>query len=291
MQKKLLDYVFCPICRHELLLKKENLLCKGCKRKFTIDNGIPVLIDLKNAPNYLAHQISYFEKEDKTRPKYILDEWQKSYLKRFYDNVAVNNQSLVLDIGTGSGYMAVELAKRGAIVISSDLTIAQLHKLAKVIKGNKLENRLFPVCCSAELLPFKTNIADVVIENALLEHLPKEKDAIEEITRVCKKNASVMISVPFAYLRLWPFLIPINIWHDRRIGHLRRYTAASLKEKMSQFTAKKIYYSGHLIKFLFFLSRFIIKTKKFDRFVEEIDDKFKSVPYGGTVLTIFFQKK
>ncbi len=291
MQKKLLQFICCPACKHELLLRQNQLICSRCKKTYKIDKGIPILIDLKNAPQYLAHQISYFENEDKTRPEYRLDEWQKSYLRRFFDNVYVSKESVVLDIGTGSAYMAVELAKRGTTVIASDLTVAQLHKLAKAVKENKLESQLLLVCCSAESLPFKTKIANVVIENALLEHLSKEKDAIEEIARICKKSASVMISVPLAYKQLWPFLIPINIWHDKRIGHLRRYTASSLKKKMSQFTFKRIYYTGHILKFLFFLSSFIIKTKKFDSFAERTDEICKAVPYGGTVITAFFSKK
>lgn len=291
MQKELLQFICCPACKHNLLLRDNCLVCNKCKKTYKIDKGIPILIDLKNAPQYLVHQISYFENEDKTRPEYRLDEWQKSYLRRFFDNVNLGKHAVVLDIGTGSGYMAVEIAKRGTIVIASDLTVAQLHKLAKVIKLRKLENKLFLVCCSAESLPFKENVSDVVIENAILEHLPKEKEAIDEIWRVCKKGASVMISVPLTYIYLWPFLVPINIWHDRRIGHLRRYTVSSLKKKMSHFAFKRAYYTGHLIKFLFFLFSFIVKTKKFDSLAEKTDELCKGLPYGGTVITAFFDKK
>lgn len=290
MQKNLLDYILCPSCKHSLRLQKDYLICTHCKKTYKIDKGVSILTDFKKTPDYITHQISYFEEEGKTRPSYALDEWQKSYLERFYDNIKTHKGAVILDIACGSGYMAVELAKTGAIVIACDITISQLHKLAKIIKYYKLEKNLFLVCCSAENLPFKNKIADIVIENSILEHLPKEKEAIREIDRVAKKKAALMISAPLDYKYIWPFLIPINLWHDKKIGHLRRYTKRALVKKIPSFSLERIYYTGHLVKFLFFLISQLLKTKKFDSIAEKIDKKFERFPYGGTVITAFFDR-
>lgn len=290
MQKKLLHYICCPDCKSDLYLANGSLKCKKCTNKYKIEEDIPIFINLRNPPCYLTHQISYFEKEDKTRPTYALDEWQKSYLRRFFENIEVNIESIILDIACGSGYMAVEIARKGVMIIACDLTINQLFKLKDAIKRYKLQSSLFLVCCSAESLPFKNNIADVIIENAILEHLPKEKEAIAEIDRVAKKKAQLMISTPLSYWYIWPFLILVNIWHDKKIGHLRRYTRSSLVKKILGFRLKRIYYTGHLIKFLFFFFSLFFKTKKLDYIAEKIDKKFERLSYGGTVITAFFRR-
>lgn len=290
MEKKSLKYLCCPACKSDLRYKENKLTCKVCKRTYAIKNGMPVLIDMHNLPEYLTHQIAYFEEEDKTRPVYKLDAWQESYLRRFYENVDLKRHSLVLDIGCGSGYMAVELAKKGAIVIASDLTLAQLKKLSKTIAQFHLESRLFLVCCSAESLPFKSNIADVVIENAILEHLPNEKSAIAEITRVSKRDSALMVSVPHAYKYIWPFFIPINIWYDKKIGHLRRYTKEKLIRKFAKYSPKSFYYTGNILKFSLFTLAMILRTKVFDSLAESLDDNWKDVRYGATVITVFFRK-
>lgn len=44
IDKKLLDILVCPLCKKELILEKEELLCKNCKKAYPIKNNIPVLI-------------------------------------------------------------------------------------------------------------------------------------------------------------------------------------------------------------------------------------------------------
>lgn len=291
MHKKLLELICCPVCKENLKRKQSKLICTKCKQKYEIKRGIPVLINLKNLPDYVVHQIDYFENEDKTRSAYTLDEWQKSYLRRFCANTSSITTKTVFDIGCGSGYMAVELATEGAIVVANDITIRQLYKLQDVIKKHKLEDKLFLVCCSAESLPLKNNSADIVIENAILEHLPNEKEALEEVKRVCRRDSYVVISVPQAYRKLWPFLIPINIWYDKKIGHLRRYTKNNLVKKMKGFSLVNIYYSGHLIKFILFTLSLLFKTNKMNNLIERIDEKFEKQEYGATVLTAIFRRR
>lgn len=290
MQKRLLGYLCCPKCKNDLFWQEQRLVCQRCKKEFPIKNGIPILINLEKAPKYLGQQIAYFEQEDKTRPTYHLEEWQKSYLKKFFANCKIDGKSLVIDIACGSGYMAVEIAKRGVCVIACDITLKQLYKLSEFAKKNHLEKNLWLVGCSAEQLPFKNKIADVVIENAILEHLPQEEVAIKEIERIAKKRATLMVSVPLSYQYLWPFLIPINLWFDRKIGHLRRYTKNSLINKFSRFKLKQIYYTGHLLKFILFSLVVFLKTKKLDQLIEKIDEKFVRICYGGTVIVAFFDR-
>lgn len=48
IDKEFLDILACPVCREpfEFRVKegKEQLKCKGCKRVYPIDDGIPVLL-------------------------------------------------------------------------------------------------------------------------------------------------------------------------------------------------------------------------------------------------------
>lgn len=290
MQTKLLDYICCPSCKNDFFLKKKKLVCRKCQEEFPVKNGIPILINLKKLPKHLQQQITYFEEEDKARPEYHLEEWQKNYLKRFFSNCKIDDKSLVVDIACGSGYMAIEIARKGICVVACDITLKQLYKLNEFAKKNHLEKNLLLVCCSAEQLPFKDKIADVVIENAILEHLPQEKAAIKETERIAKQKSTLMISAPLAYQYLWPFLIPINLWFDKKIGHLRRYTKNSLIRKLSPFKLKQIYYTGHLLKFILFSLAVFLKTKKLDKLIEKIDEKSARICYGGTVIIAFFER-
>ena len=46
--KKMLDVLVCPVCKTELKYLadvKEYLVCRNCGKKYSIDNGIPVMLD------------------------------------------------------------------------------------------------------------------------------------------------------------------------------------------------------------------------------------------------------
>jgi uncharacterized protein YbaR (Trm112 family) len=45
MDAKLLDILVCPLCKGELQLREQELICKPCKLAFPIKDGIPVMLE------------------------------------------------------------------------------------------------------------------------------------------------------------------------------------------------------------------------------------------------------
>ena len=275
MNKRLLQYLCCPKCKSDLIEKGGFLICEKCNEKYKIQKDIPILIDLDNLSGHLQKQIQYFERENKNKVEYRLEEWQKSYIRRLKENFYIKKESILIDVGTGSGYIAVEMAKMGLEVIACDLTLQSLVRLRDVIKKERLEENLFLICCSAEDLPIKEKTADYLVVNAVLEHLPNENKAIEEIDRVCKKNAQLMITVPLSYRYLNPLFIPINYIHDKKIGHLRRYDFETLRKKFEKigFEVANVFYTGHFLKTIGVIFSILLKIHRWDKKFEEWDYK------------------
>jgi uncharacterized protein YbaR (Trm112 family) len=46
---KLLEILACPVCKGDIEYDKENekLICKNCKRKYPIKDGIPIMLEEK----------------------------------------------------------------------------------------------------------------------------------------------------------------------------------------------------------------------------------------------------
>ena len=286
------DYLCCPECKSDLLACKECLKCKKCSKQYRVYERIPVLIDLDNLTAHLKGQVKYFERETRERAvsRFELEPCQKSFLIKFMSNAGKIKDSVVIDCGTGSGYMAIELAKRGARVIACDLTLESLIRLKQIGKECGLSDNLFLVCCTAESLPFKDGVADYFISNAVLEHLPREKEAILEIDRVTKNNARMMITVPLCYRYINPLLLPVNWLYDKRIGHLRRYDEKKLAEKFPNWAIKKSYFTGHTAKVMKVLINAGIKA--FDAEGIEAEDENKQArKWGAHNIISFFAKK
>lgn len=290
MKHPLLRYLCCPQCKRSLKMMPKSLVCLLCKVSYKIINGIPVLVDLPALPVHLQHQVQYFEKEDLSRKFYVLEAWQKKYVDNFLKNILFKNNSLIIDNATGSGYMAIELAKKGYNVIAIDLTFAELLKLKATLDKLKFQKNILLVCASSEDLPIKSNVAQGMVANAILEHLPHEKKAINEIGRVLKKNALLMLAMPIQLQFVWPFLWPVNILHDRRIGHLRRYTRASILEGFYRFREMKTYYTGSIGKVACIALKIVTKDKRFDAWGERIDQYVSQIPYGASNVVSILQK-
>lgn len=264
--------------------------CTKCHQGYEIREGIPILVDLQHLPSHLQKQVEYFEEEDASRPHFELAPWQKRYVANFLKYSQPKIGSLIVDNATGSGYMAVELARRGFKVIAIDLTLKELLKLKQVLQQFNLTKNVSLICASSEDLPLKSGIADGLVANAILEHLPREAQAIKEIGRVVKKDAPVMIAVPLAYRYLWPFLWPVNWWHDRRIGHLRRYSRREILAKFKGYHEVYTYYTGHLLKILCLGLYLLTRQNFWNKLGEWFDEKLESQRYGASNVVTVLKK-
>lgn len=244
---------------------------------------------LTNSKNQIKLQKKYFSKEFGAIQKYSLFPWQKTYIKRIKNNLLDENLKgkKLIDIGCGSGYVAIEIAKMGVGVIACDITEESLILIEKRKKGFFLTN-LELIKCSADKIPIKDNSVDYIVANAILEHLVYEKKAIKEWKRILKPKGKIFLTVPIKYKYIWPFFWPLNIIYDKRIGHLRRYDLKTIKEKFGM-RVEKVFYSGHLIKMISLLISLFYKNRKFDTFIERIDSKLSNISWGASNIIVILR--
>lgn len=288
MNEDQLGWLVCPKCKDNLSRKKFFLACLTCQKKYPIKQGVPILVNLGQLSGHLQNQIRVFDKVYQTRSKHRLVPWQKSYFQRFKSSFPNGENKVVVDCGAGLGYMALQLAQLGAKVIACDLNLSSLLNLKETAKKAGLAERIFLVGANAEELPIK-KIADFFIANAILEHVAKEEKMIKEVDRVCKKRAGLMVTVPLAYRYLNPLFVPLNLIHDWRIGHLRRYDLESLAKKFFGWKIQKAYYTGHFFKVMMVLINMLVPTFS-EKKMEQVDRKSEDRRWGASNLCVTFKR-
>lgn len=290
MDKKLLKYICCPQCKEDLKIIRNKLKCRFCKREYVIKRGIPVLFSQKKLSVHLRGQQKYFSKETASNPGgKIFSPWQKSYQERFQKYCLMKKQRFFVEIGSGSGYLSLWAAQKGLQVLAYDLNFESLFHMAKLKEQLNLVN-LYLVCGDAQELGIKDGLADIIAFNAVLEHLPKEAEAIREIDRIARKRAHLMTTVPLSYRYIFPPFLPLNFIHDKKIGHLRRYDPSSLKNKFASWKISKIIYTGHFDKVAKTIVNIFIKIFNEEK-METIDKMSEDKIYAASNLIAFFQKK
>jgi SAM-dependent methyltransferase len=245
----------CPACREPLEVGAGEATC-GAGHRYRVVDGIPVLVDeatLAADPQY-AHQRDYFDAEFSQYEAYALDLWRVSYLQRLADADTLGGDGAPLvDVAVGgSGYTVIEAARAGRPAIGCDLSLEGLRAAKRFAEAEGVGDRVLFVCCSAEALPLADASVDVALAIAILEHVPADGAALDELARVLRPGGRAWITSPHELRAFSPLLWLPNRLHDRRLGHLRRYSATGLTAaaRARGLEAIDVQFTGHAVKLL-----------------------------------------
>ncbi|MBN2419734.1 MAG: class I SAM-dependent methyltransferase [Deltaproteobacteria bacterium] len=94
---------------------------------------------------------------------------------------------ICLDIGTGPGYMGIELAKISNLEIYFvDIKGETLIKTKENVTGCNLDNRLHYTEADVSALPFENNFADLIVSRGSLWFWADQIKGLQEIYRVLR---------------------------------------------------------------------------------------------------------
>lgn len=252
----LLELLRCPSCGAALTVSGAEATCDGGPHRFPVVDGIPVLVDeatLASDPQY-ARQREYFDAEFARYGAYELEPWRVSYLRRLAEHDALGGDGAPLvDVAVGgSGYTVIEAARAGRAAIGCDLSLEALRAAARFAEEEGVGDRVLFVCCSAETLPLASGAFDVALAIAILEHVPDHDAALRELARVLRPGGRAWITVPHELRAFSPVFWLPNRLHDRRLGHLRRYSARGLVAAARRHGLEplEVQFTGHAVKVL-----------------------------------------
>jgi ubiquinone/menaquinone biosynthesis C-methylase UbiE len=112
-------------------------------------------------------------------------------LDRLIELVNPQQGQRALDVATGGGHVALGLARAGASVIASDLTVPMLHAARSYIQGEGVTATFARV--DAQHLPFADNSLDLVTCRIAPHHFPDVADFVQECARVVRPGGIVGI--------------------------------------------------------------------------------------------------
>ncbi|ACR80693.1 class I SAM-dependent methyltransferase [Kosmotoga olearia] len=121
----------------------------------------------------------------------------------------------ILDLGTGTGRWAIELADKGMEIIAVD-------PAEKMLKVAEEKAKLYGVNikftkASGEALPFESNTFDFVLAMGdVLSYAKSPEKVLEEIKRVLKNRGKLLATVDNAYAFLHDFISQGETYNARR---------------------------------------------------------------------------
>lgn len=155
-----------------------------------------------------------------------------------FERLGLRPGERLLDLGCGAGRHAFEAYRRGACVVAFDQDAKELEGVQEMLEAMSAAGEGEPDGASTQQgdalnLPFADGEFDRVIAAEVLEHIPNDRRAIDELARVVRPGGSIAVTVP----RFWPERICWALsdkYHEVEGGHVRIYRADTLVRQLSQ---------------------------------------------------------
>ncbi|ORX23733.1 SAM-dependent methyltransferase [Thermoanaerobacterium sp. PSU-2] len=150
--------------------------------------------------NYIEYFDSIAGEWDEIRKKYFDDDIRNIAIER--SNIKNKGGLIVADIGTGSGFMALELSKYAREVVGIDVSDEML-KYAKQTAENAGINNIIFLKGSMEQIPIIDDSIDVVFSNMVLHHVENPFKGIMEIHRILKPGGMLILTDVMKHSSEW----------------------------------------------------------------------------------------
>lgn len=155
----------CPLCGGRLLrLGNEAYQSEGCGTRYSIDHGVPILLSPTQVAQGLGRSLPS-ELHASTHPYSLCSD----------ELIAQFNNGLVLDLGAGGKHI-------------------EYHQVVQV---DVFRFPMVDVVASADALPFRADVFDAVISQAVFEHLQYPEAAAAEIWRTLKPDGVTKVDTAF----------------------------------------------------------------------------------------------
>lgn len=189
--------LICPECSTPLsglTAGVSALDCGGCQQSFEIADNIVFFLPKTEESNtkpdefvsFDAHA-AYYESTrygDDFKPELAID--------IISENIALDGDSLVLDLGGGTGVFSKPFASRGQRIVTSDISLPMLEIYSRKLSREEMN---FALCLrnDARKIPLGDNSADCILERHVINLIADWQQVLSEIKRVLKPAGALFL--------------------------------------------------------------------------------------------------
>lgn len=136
----------------------------------------------------------------------------------------------ILDIGTGTGYLAFPLANAfpQATVYGIDIAETIMEKNNEIVKESGIDNLVFQSFDGLKY-PFDEESIDLIVTRYAFHHFPNVTDAICQMHKILAKGGKVLISDPMTNEADKSRIID-DFMRVKKDGHIQFYSAGELEQ-------------------------------------------------------------
>ncbi|MGG9970621.1 methyltransferase domain-containing protein [Ferruginibacter sp. SUN002] len=297
--KDYLDIFVCPKCKSSVNKINAAIVCTNsiCKSTYPVYNNTPILINEDNS----LFTIQSFETTEETtfsmseERKGSFGKWMKKLVPSISHNLAAEkNYAYLLNelikANNGDGSVKKVLIIGGGIA-GRGMDKFLSSKQIEIIETDVSYGPRTQIICDSHDLPFADKTFDLVIAQAVLEHVVDPIRCVSEIHRVLATDAMVYAETPFmqqVHMRQYDFTRYTHLGHRRLF---RNFTEMKSGCVAGPGTSLAWAYSYFIMSFASNrLMKNILKTFAYSTsfFLKYFDYLLKDKPGGYDAASIFY---
>lgn len=196
----LLKYLACPMCKSDLELIANKIICRNnkCEAEYIIKDGIPILLPPTQISNWAKDQQGFFDDLVKNRKN--TDTLELSLIDKFFDHSSYNHikqfiyiwlkliqpSSLLLDCGCGSGTYTQLMASvnKNILIIGMDISFENIKKASDMDYQSNMDstNKVYFIVADINFIPFRPNSFHAISVINILHHLHRPQKTLQELS-------------------------------------------------------------------------------------------------------------
>ena len=156
-----------------------------------------------------------------------------------YDRFGLHPGDLLLDLGCGFGRHTYEALVRGADVVSCDMALPELESIRTtapmLVDDGTFDGSLLHAQVQGDgtRLPFPDETFDKVIASEVLEHVPDDLAAFDELMRILRPGGTIAVTVPATFPEKLCWRLSSDYHAPAAVGgHVRIYTEDEVWAKL-----------------------------------------------------------
>lgn len=141
------------------------------------------------------HNLIHNAEEEIHQLNALRNQYYHNYFKKWLLKLPAD--SVILEIGAGSGYDLSPLLKKSYPVIASDISLESIKAIKQKIDQNypQFKNQIIYLVADGQNLPLADNSAAATFMVAAFHHFENQQKALQEILRVTKKGGLIIMAM------------------------------------------------------------------------------------------------
>jgi len=191
------EIVRCPSCRYRVHHQEQVIVCGNleCRKTYPVVTGIPVLINIESSvfsfDDFAENKTTFFKKRG------MFVDWINKNAPSISHNLAAKQNYKILTELALKEKPTARILVIGGSIAGEGFEILSENSALELVETDVSFGPRVTMICDAHDLPFVDGSFDVVIAQAVLEHVVDPFRCVSEFYRVLDENGIIYAETPF----------------------------------------------------------------------------------------------